>query len=224
MVRPLKQRIATALVSIVCLLCIVTGANATVHDLGALSAGSTPFSDSQASSFTDTWNFSLGSIGYIYATVSATGLKGLSMDLFSETVGKKGKIKKELVITGTTFSFASLAAGDYFLRIKGSLINKSLDHSYAGSISVTPVPEPEVWAMMLIGIGLIGYQLRRKLKSGPAKNYGVLTENRTTADVLGSRIDALTWDGALSSIFHWAEARQSRYVCQCNVHGVVAAI
>jgi N-acetylglucosaminyldiphosphoundecaprenol N-acetyl-beta-D-mannosaminyltransferase len=51
----------------------------------------------------------------------------------------------------------------------------------------------------------------------------MLTENRTTGDVLGSRIDALTWDGALSSIFHWAKAGHSRYVCLCNVHAVVTA-
>ena len=51
-----------------------------------------------------------------------------------------------------------------------------------------------------------------------------ITENRTTGEVLGSRIDALTWDDALSSISRWAKTRQSRYVCLCNVHGVVAAI
>lgn len=37
------------------------------------------------------------------------------------------------------------------------------------SISVSAVPEPEVWAMMLIGAGLIGYQVRRKSKTGPVK-------------------------------------------------------
>ena len=51
-----------------------------------------------------------------------------------------------------------------------------------------------------------------------------ITENRTTGEVLGSRIDALTWDDALSSISRWAKTRQSRYVCLCNVHGVVAAL
>lgn len=169
MYKPIKYRIATVLVSFVCLLCTVTGANATVHELGALSAGSTPFSESHAHSFTDAWHFSLGSISNIFATVSGTGLSGLSMDMFSETVGTRGNIKKELVISGTTFSFASLAAGDYFLRIEGSPIRNSLDHSYVGSISVAAVPEPEVWAMMVIGIGLMGYQLRRKSKAGLVK-------------------------------------------------------
>ncbi len=50
------------------------------------------------------------------------------------------------------------------------------------------------------------------------------TEGRITGDVLRSRIDALSWDGALASIFRWANTRQSRYVCLCNVHGVVSAV
>lgn len=31
-------------------------------------------------------------------------------------------------------------------------------------VSVTLIPEPEVWAMMLVGAGLVGFQLRRKSK------------------------------------------------------------
>ena len=50
-----------------------------------------------------------------------------------------------------------------------------------------------------------------------------VTEGRTTGRVLGSRIDTLTWDMALSRIFRWAKTRTSRYVCMCNVHGVVSA-
>jgi N-acetylglucosaminyldiphosphoundecaprenol N-acetyl-beta-D-mannosaminyltransferase len=58
------------------------------------------------------------------------------------------------------------------------------------------------------------------------ENYPLITftEDRTTGDVLGSRIDMLTWEDALSSIFLWAKAKASRYVCMCNVHGVVSAI
>jgi len=44
---------------------------------------------------------------------------------------------------------------------------------------------------------------------------------RVTASVLGAPIDVLEWDGALSRIGTWAAARESRYVCVCNVHSVV---
>ena len=39
--------------------------------------------------------------------------------------------------------------------------------------------------------------------------------------VLEAFIDALTWEEALGQITQWAAARESRYVCICNVHSVV---
>jgi hypothetical protein len=35
---------------------------------------------------------------------------------------------------------------------------------YSGAISVSPIPEPEVWTMMLVGVGLVGFRLRHKAK------------------------------------------------------------
>ena len=46
---------------------------------------------------------------------------------------------------------------------------------------------------------------------------------RTTASVLGARIDAVNWREALGRVSDWAQARESRYVCICNVHSVVTA-
>lgn len=48
-------------------------------------------------------------------------------------------------------------------------------------------------------------------------------ENRITGVVLGSRIDALSWDDALNRLLDWARVRESRYVTICNVHVVVSA-
>lgn len=50
------------------------------------------------------------------------------------------------------------------------------------------------------------------------------TENvmpRKGEAVLEAFIDALTWEDALQQITQWAGARESRYVCICNVHSVV---
>jgi N-acetylglucosaminyldiphosphoundecaprenol N-acetyl-beta-D-mannosaminyltransferase len=44
---------------------------------------------------------------------------------------------------------------------------------------------------------------------------------RKIQSVLGAAIDALSWDDALRTITRAAEARESRYVCICNVHSVV---
>lgn len=46
---------------------------------------------------------------------------------------------------------------------------------------------------------------------------------RRVGDVIGSPIDALDWDEAVSRIAGWAARRESRYVCICNVHSVVTA-
>jgi N-acetylglucosaminyldiphosphoundecaprenol N-acetyl-beta-D-mannosaminyltransferase len=51
----------------------------------------------------------------------------------------------------------------------------------------------------------------------------VVQGNRNTLSVLGSRIDAVSWDDALNRLGIWAAVHESRYVCICNVHSVVTA-
>lgn len=52
-----------------------------------------------------------------------------------------------------------------------------------------------------------------------------MTSNkRKGASVLGSHIDALSWDEAIGTICTWAENRESKYVAICNVHSVVTAL
>ena len=46
---------------------------------------------------------------------------------------------------------------------------------------------------------------------------------RSTGNVLGAQIDALSWESALERLLGWAHARESRYVTICNVHVVVSA-
>lgn len=44
----------------------------------------------------------------------------------------------------------------------GSFIFRANRNNYLVGITVTPVPEPHEWAMLVVGLGLIGYQLRRR--------------------------------------------------------------
>jgi N-acetylglucosaminyldiphosphoundecaprenol N-acetyl-beta-D-mannosaminyltransferase len=48
-------------------------------------------------------------------------------------------------------------------------------------------------------------------------------DSRTFRLVMGAPIDAVSWTQALACLSGWATARQSRYVCICNVHSVVTA-
>ncbi len=57
-----------------------------------------------------------------------------------------------------------------------------------------------------------------------ALNAAPRTETRTdVARLFGTRIDALSWELALGRILRWAQARESRMVCLCNVHSLVSA-
>lgn len=46
---------------------------------------------------------------------------------------------------------------------------------------------------------------------------------RALSPVIGAPIDAVSWPASLARVSGWAAARQSRYVCICNVHSVVTA-
>jgi N-acetylglucosaminyldiphosphoundecaprenol N-acetyl-beta-D-mannosaminyltransferase len=43
------------------------------------------------------------------------------------------------------------------------------------------------------------------------------------ARVLGSFINACSWRSAINTIYRWGTARESRYVCICNVHSLITA-
>jgi N-acetylglucosaminyldiphosphoundecaprenol N-acetyl-beta-D-mannosaminyltransferase len=44
---------------------------------------------------------------------------------------------------------------------------------------------------------------------------------RKSYSVLGASIDVLSWEDAIRQIVAWGAARESRYICICNVHSVV---
>ena len=71
-------------------------------------------------------------------------------------------------------SFGPTAAPrSLYLAVEGVADNApgSLGGLYSGAISVTPVPEPEVWAMMLVGVGLVGFRLRNRSKRIAANRF-----------------------------------------------------
>jgi hypothetical protein len=62
-----------------------------------------------------------------------------------------------------SFLFGAAPPGSMYLKISG-VTNGTAGGLYNGAISVSAIPEAEVWAMMLVGAGLVGFQLRRKAK------------------------------------------------------------
>ena len=61
--------------------------------------------------------------------------------------------------SGSSFSFSNLAAGTYRLAASGSVDGFG---AAFGGYTVTAVPEPETFAMLLAGLGLMGTIARRR--------------------------------------------------------------
>lgn len=60
-----------------------------------------------------------------------------------------------------SLTYTGLLAGDYYLKVTGSTAKGG---SYAGNIDLTlsAVPEPSAWAMMIAGIGMLGFMSVRR--------------------------------------------------------------
>ncbi|WP_269746271.1 FxDxF family PEP-CTERM protein [Janthinobacterium sp. CG_S6] len=74
-----------------------------------------------------------------------------------------------IVVSGTgagggwNISSLAIGSGDYTLEVIGD-VTGNLHGSYAGTLNVSAVPEPETYGMLLAGLGLVGFAARRKAK------------------------------------------------------------
>ena len=150
-------------------------------NLGALIVGTpTTFSGSSApGSFTDTFTFTLpanGGSGYSVANFALpffgfnTTLSSLT--LFSNPDGILSNGDDLQVANNPTggnsiaLTYGAFVAGPYYLKVVGIATGTS-GGLYNGAISVAavppaPVPEPESYALMLAGIGIIGFVSARR--------------------------------------------------------------
>lgn len=124
--------------------------------LGTLSALPALYGDmigtSSAVSFSDDYYFDLatfsdviGSVGSFFGTVSFSSvlIDGSALALVSTP-------------TGYGFSLSGLAAGTHTLTVEGSVAKGG--NAFVGSLYATPaVPEPETLALLLAGLGVVGW-------------------------------------------------------------------
>ena len=76
--------------------------------------------------------------------------------------------------TPSIFSFFSFVipntADNYTLHVSGTALS-SLGGSYSGNMSISAIPEPETYAMILAGLGLLGFAARRRKTNNFTGNF-----------------------------------------------------
>jgi hypothetical protein len=146
---------------------------AATYNLGALGAGDTFLSGSEEAaisvangSFSDTFNFSLSNLSDLVTAAGTLNFgKTKKIDTsFNFTLYNSSNLALGSGTSGTDFSLASLASGPYKLVVTG-LATGTKGGLYNGVLSVTAVPEPETFALMLAGLGLMGTIARRRNKA-----------------------------------------------------------
>jgi hypothetical protein len=55
-----------------------------------------------------------------------------------------------------------LSTGSYFYKVEGNVAQGAFAGLYTITSTLAPVPEPETYAMLLAGLGAVGFMARRR--------------------------------------------------------------
>jgi hypothetical protein len=64
-------------------------------------------------------------------------------------------------IDSWSLSGYGLSSGAYALKVDGRVMGTG-GGAFGGDLTISPVPEPQAWAMLLAGLGLVSVAVRRK--------------------------------------------------------------
>ena len=150
--------------------------SSTVWDLGP--PGSMTFCNSfwTSGSFNDSYMFSIdapaNSSGWT-STWDWSWTTGISLSKVSLTNTSTGAVVYDN--TPSSFTFNNLASGIYRLGVQGSVTGWAFSFpgnvGYTGTLQTTALPvvsatpEPATYAMLALGLGMLGWQTRRARKS-----------------------------------------------------------
>lgn len=114
--------------------------------------------------FQDVYSFTLVNPGLLTGNVGAVilddyNILGLTVTLLDSSFAVVGADSSP----STGFTFSDLGAGTYHFNVLG-FATGAAGGSYAGGFvaETSPVPEPEAYALMLAGLGLVGALARRR--------------------------------------------------------------
>jgi hypothetical protein len=158
---------------------------AATQTLGTLSVGGASFSDlsstttvaAQTRTLSDTLSFTLvDDLSSLSFTISGIerlnpGQGGVNWSTYSFTSLTGAGVGFSVAATAAGLVYSStqaLTAGTYTLTLSGSaastppIQNGSVRYDVAYTAVASPVPEPETYALMLAGLGVVGWAARRR--------------------------------------------------------------
>ena len=154
---------------------LVAGANATTYNYGTLTAPNLYYGshiiNGTGVSFTDYYTFNIntpltsgGAVNNV-AQYTFYDITNLGVKLYAGLVGSGTLVYDLATNPNSTPNYmtgsGTYAVGDYYYEVKG-LTTGSVGGNYTFTANTLPVPEPETYAMLMVGLGLIGTIVRRR--------------------------------------------------------------
>ena len=124
-------------------------------------------SGNSGNTFSDRFNFSAvaGTLASVVSAISPPPVDGIQITGFSLYNSGGLSLAGTKVLDGAvdvwTLSTAHLVPDNYYLLVNGTVLSPAAT-SYSGSINVGAVPEPQAYAMLLGGLGVLGLLLGRR--------------------------------------------------------------
>ena len=123
-----------------------------------------------AANLSDAYTFNINAPGVYVATLIDNALFVPFTNLGLGITETGGATLGSITSPGS-FQF-NVTGSDSFTAVVGGIVPSGAAIPIGTyGVTVALIPEAETWAMMLVGLGLVGWQLRRKVKSSAASRF-----------------------------------------------------
>lgn len=133
--------------------------------------GASFLSGNNTNTFADHYTFSTVGLNFVdtlVGSIAHSALVGLSItgyDLYdsADNLVASGVMQSTGQVDLWTINTGGIPTGSYYVRVEGVIVSDT-SASYAGNLNVLLVPEPQTYAMLLAGLGIVAAGARRRAK------------------------------------------------------------
>ena len=155
--------------------CLGTAAQADTYDFGTIGDSTTFTSNTinhkTSGSYTDYFTFNTTELLAEFTTGAFTesapfGITSADLTLYAGMIGSGMEIATSgifdpMTMVTPTVAGRDLAPGDYYIKSDVVVPSGSMgSYTVTATTQVSAAPEPGTWALMLLGLGLVGFSLR----------------------------------------------------------------